>query len=229
MSNPKYLFAAVVFAVPAMCFAQSKAPAQEQAGVYIGGSAGQSSTSFDSNDFGRSTTGVDVSFDKTYPSWKLFVGYNFNRNWAIEGGYSDLGKPVVRYAGTGVLAPAGLTGQATLKNTSWFFAGKGTLPITDAFGLFAKLGVTRNNSDLAGSIDVANAAVRTALVNAGFPLSISKSENRTGLLAGVGVEYSLQRNFRIRAEYEDYGKFGNENDTGRTKTNAWSIGMTYAF
>jgi OOP family OmpA-OmpF porin len=226
MKHSNRLLATLVFAVPAVCFAQ--APAQVETGGYIGLSAGESTTSFDTNDYSFNNANVRESYDKTKSTFKALGGYNFNKNWALEGGYVDFGKPKIDYTGSGALA--GLTGQGTVKDTSWFLAVKGTIPVTNAFGLFAKLGATRNKSELAFSTN--NAAINTA---AGAP--VNNSNSRTGALVGVGAEYSFAGNWRVRAEYEEFGKFGNLIDpnvarltaTGRTKPSLWSVGLTFSF
>jgi OOP family OmpA-OmpF porin len=201
MTKPRILFATLAVALPGLCLAQVPA------GLYVGVSAGQSSTSFESQDY-TFGPGASDSQDETDSAYKLFAGYNFNRNWAVEAGYADLGKPSY------TTRLFGVTGVATVENTAWFVAGKGTLPVGTALGLFAKLGVTQNKSEATGSVGA---------------LSVSGSKTRTEALVGVGAQYSLTRNFGIRAEYEDFGKFGNSNDTGRTKTSLWSVGVTYSF
>lgn len=76
-----------------------------------------------------------ASQEKTKTAYKLFAGYNFNNSFAIEGGYADLGKPAVKSTGpTWSL-------QMTQKESAWFVAGKGTLPINEQFNLFSKLGL----------------------------------------------------------------------------------------
>jgi OOP family OmpA-OmpF porin len=214
MNNSKYLLATLIFAAPAVCFAQSPGS------TYAGWSAGQSMTKFDSNSNSFGVANLGESYDKSESGLKLFAGRNFSKNWALEGGYAGLGTPKIDYTGTGVLA--GTAGRANIKNTAWFFAGKGTLPLSKAIGVFAKLGVTGNKSDFTATTN--NAAVNTA---AGFP--VSKTKVRLSPLVGIGAEFSLTEKFRLRAEYEDFGKFNNDMDAGHTKAALWSIGVTYTF
>jgi OOP family OmpA-OmpF porin len=187
---------------------------------YVGASIGQSSTKFNTTDYSLGLATVSESQDKTDSAYKLFVGYDLNKAWAIEGGYVDFGKAKYMYAGTGALA--GLTGQADIKNSAWFIAGKGTIAINEQFGLFGKLGISSNKSKLSGTTN--NAAVNAA---AGFPMTASKT--RTDLVYGVGAEYSVTKQVALRFEFEDFGKFGNDNDTGRTKASMWSLGLGYKF
>lgn len=163
------------------------------------------------------TTNATESRDADKSASKFFVGYDINSTWAVEAGYADPGKPTCNYVGVGALA--GLVGQATIGNSSWFVAGKGTLPLATNFNLFGKLGAALNESKL--SVSTNNAAV-TAL----FPPS---TKNRSSLLVGIDGEYSLNKNVALRLEFEDFGDFGDSPGTGKTKANMWSLGLTYKF
>lgn len=182
--------------------------------VYVGGSVGQSMTSFN-NEVKSTDPGDSNSEEKTKTAYKLFGGYNFNQYFAVEGGYADLGKPAVKQTWVDG------SGKGTFKETAWFLAGKGTLPINEQFNVFGKLGVTFNH--------VKNSSSDTD----GW--SYSASDNRTGVLYGVGAEYNVTKQIGIRLEYEDFGKFGDklsvdgESGIGRTKTSMWSIGAAYKF
>lgn len=214
MKNAKYFVAALVVAFPAVCSSQTLE------GKYVGWSAGQSMTKFDTanNTFGVANLGE--SYDKSESAFKFFAGHNFNKTWALEVGYAGLGTPKIDYTGNGVLAST--VGRANMKNTAWYLSGKGTLPLTNALGVFAKLGMSGNKSDFTASTN--NAAVNTL---AGFP--IAKTKVRTGPVVGIGMEYQLSEKFRLRAEYEDFGKFNNDMDAGHTSMSLWSFGATYSF
>jgi len=179
---------------------------------YVGGSLGRSMTTFDGTDF-EPFPGETHSFEKNKTAYKLFAGYNFNKNFAIEGGYADLGKPAQNVAWVGG------SGKGVQKESAWFVAGKGTLPINEQFNLFGKLGLTQNKVKASWSD------------TDGFSGSDSKS--RSGVLYGVGAEYNVSKQIGVRMEYEDFGKFGsqfvNDTGTGRTKTSLWSVGMAYKF
>ena len=77
-------------------FLASPALAQDTGHYYGGASIGQSRTEMDTS----RTTGIllpgvaatGAATDKTGNAFKVFGGYQINRNLAIEGGYFDLGK-----------------------------------------------------------------------------------------------------------------------------------------
>ncbi len=214
MQNSKYLLTTLMLLAPLACFAQ------EPGSKYIGWSAGQSTTSFDSKSNSFGVANLSETYDKSESGLKLFAGYNFNKTWALEGGYAGLGKPKIDYNGSGILA--GTAGRANIKNTAWFLAGKGTMPLGNSFAVFAKLGVTGNKSDFSATTN--NPAVNTAA-----ELPITKSKVSLSPLIGIGAEYSLTEKLRLRAEFEDFGKFANDMDAGHTKATLWSIGVTYTF
>lgn len=205
----KTIIALTLAAASTVAFAQNT-------GFYVGGGVGVSDTKFNSSDFSVGVATIRESKDRTDTAWKLFGGYDFNKNLAIEAGYTDLGNPKYKYAGVGILA--GLSAQATADQTAWFVAAKGTLPISQQFNLFGKLGVTSNHLKVSMSASLP-----------GFSGSASKTH--TDALIGVGAEYLVTKNVGIRAEYENYGRFGGDvqNSTGRTKADVWSISASFKF
>jgi OmpA-OmpF porin, OOP family len=76
--------ALAILAIATISAFSAPAVAQDK-GLYLGGSLGQSKVSLD-------CTGASSCDDKD-TSWKIFAGYQVNRNFAIEVGYSNLGRP----------------------------------------------------------------------------------------------------------------------------------------
>jgi len=150
--------------------------------------------------------GSSTSGDKG--TGKLFAGYNFDKNWAIEGGYTDFGSKSYNYTSS----LTGLPGTVGTDAHSFYLAGKATAPINDQFSVFGKLGASRNHN----SVDVTGDAVGLA----------AGSGNKTALYASVGGEYAINRNVSLSLEYENYGK--NDIDQGR-KTGAITAGVRYNF
>ena len=74
--------------------------------------------------------------DKKDEGWKLFGGYQVNRNFAVEGGYADLGQAAIP--------------GAVLDTSAWFAHAVGILPINEQFGLFGKLGLAMVETDTTG-------------------------------------------------------------------------------
>lgn len=185
-------------------------------GFYVGGSIGQSNTRFKSDDFSANSPSVSESKDRHDTAWKLFAGYNFNQYLAVEAGYTDFGKAKYEYQGNGALA--GFQGETKAEQDAWFAVAKGTFPIDAQFNVFGKLGVTRNHLKVSGSTNIP-----------GFTDLGSESENRSDALIGVGAEFLPAKNFGIRVEYENYGRFGDQDNTGRTRVDLWSVGAVFNF
>ena len=193
------------------------APASAQ--FYLGAGVGQSSSKFNTTDFGLGSALVNETQDKSKTAIKIYGGYDFTKNWAIEGGATRLEKPQYRYSGTGALA---VGTRAQVEETAWHVALKGTASLSEQVGVFGKFGVTRNRSNLE--------LPRTgnAAFNALLRLPNSAGKSHANALYGAGAEYSATKNIGLRLEYERYGTFGDTN-TGRTKVDLWSLGATYRF
>ncbi len=186
----------------------------QNSGFYAGGGVGISTTQFKGADFSFGIAAISESKDRSVFGWKAFGGYNFNQNWAVESGYSDLGAPKYKYAGTGALT--GWLGQAKADQTALYVAGKGTHPVNNEFNLFIKLGLTANH-------------LKTSLDSNIPGVNGSWSKTRTEVLYGLGAEYVPVRNVGVRLEWENYGRFGSTDSTGRTTADLWTLGVNYKF
>jgi len=197
------------------CYAQAK-----ESGWYLGVGVGGSRTSYSNVDFTLTppVAGTTESQNTNRTGAKFFAGYDFTKNWGIEGGFASLGTPEYKYGGT-------VNGQDRFKATSWNLAGKGTLPLGDKFNIFGKLGVSSNR------------ASSSTATTGGLVQNVSATKTRTDTLAGVGGTYHINSNISVRLEYESYGKFGNAvnhvvatpGETGRATIGLWSVGMVYKF
>lgn len=213
----KKIIALSLLALATSAFAQGT-------GFYVGGSVGQSNTKFKNEDFSLANDEdlsplspfVSESKDRHNTAWKLFAGYNINQYVGVEAGYADFGTAKYNYTGVNGLDGSG---ERKAEQSSWFAAAKGTLPINEQFNVFGKLGVARNRVKASYAFDI----------GAPFNISDSGSSSKTSLLYGVGAQYNFSEQVGIRVEYENFGKFGNEADTGRTKVDMWSAGVTFNF
>jgi OmpA-OmpF porin, OOP family len=102
------VLSAAAFSLPSLAMAQMKGDSH----WYIGGGIGQADVK-------------EISDEDT--SMKIFGGYQINRTWAVELGYTDFGKVSA--------------GGAEFSSNAWELVGVGTLPLGDGkFGLFGKAG-----------------------------------------------------------------------------------------
>jgi opacity protein-like surface antigen len=101
------------------------------------------------------------------------------------------------------------TPTATAKTTALTAAAVATYKIPKVEGLsaFAKLGVIRADTNS----------------------SVSGSQITTGIFPGIGVMYDLNKNFAVRAEYEDYGNVQTVNSGVNYSLTTISAGVVYRF
>jgi OOP family OmpA-OmpF porin len=153
-------------------------------------------------------------------AWRIFAGYNFNENWAIEGAYTDLGQIKTRYTWNALSLPLF---EVTGEQVAWSGAIKGTLPINKQFDVFGLVGMTSNRTK-----------VNFNEINVNFAGGVpSGSNHRTDLLTGLGVEFKPNPNIGIRLEYQNYNQFGGSgqdlNDSLRMEVDAWTLGGSVKF
>ncbi len=129
-------------------------------------------------------------------SGKLFGGYEFDQTWAAEVGYTDFRKADVSSA----------TNRGDTKGYGYYVAAKATKPINDQFSVYGKLGVQHSQREL-----------RTTLVNL--------KDDDTGAYGALGVQYNLNPQVALTAEYERYGK---SKDFG-AKPDVLTVGARYSF
>jgi len=149
--------------------------------------------------------------------FKLFGGYNFTPNWGAEAAYNDFGNSY-SMKGTIGAVPYSVSGS---KAKNWSLAGVGTLPLSNEFSVFGKLGWAWNDS---------NGGTATS---AGTSVTLG-SNRRSQPLYGVGASYAFTKNWAGRLEYEDFGKVTQDDvwgtgGSGAIKANAWSLSVKYSF
>jgi OmpA-OmpF porin, OOP family len=195
---------------------------------YVGVSGGQSRADLDDWDFYNTYTYkggpinglVTLNADTRDTAWRIFAGYNFNENWAIEGAYTDLGRVKAHYSWSADGTPLF---EVTGDQVAWSAALKGTLPINKQFDLFGLLGATSNRTK-----------VNFNEINVNFAGGVpSGSDHRTGLMTGLGAEFKPTPNIGIRLEYQNYDQFGGSgqdlNDPLRMTIDTWQLGANVKF
>jgi OmpA-OmpF porin, OOP family len=184
-------------------------------GWYGGASAGQSRAKIDDPRITRSLLGngfaSSIDDDDRDIGYKIFGGYQFNRNFALEGGYFDLGK----FGYTARTVPSGtLTGSSRIRGLNLDLVG--TLPITDKFSAFARVGL--NYADVRDSFS-GTGAVRV--------LNPNPSKREANYKFGVGAQYAFTDALAMRVEAERYrinDAVGNRGDVDLV-----SVGLIYRF
>lgn len=183
-------------------------------GWFAGMNVGKSSANIDSTAIrsalennGFAVTSIDK--DSRNEGYKIYLGYQLGRYIALEGGYFDLGDfrfmadtlPVTSYGGY-------------TKLKGWNLDLVGNLPLTARLSAFARLGVTRNESETRFS---SNGLINTA----------DYSDDYTKHKYGLGLQYDISAAFTLRLEAERYRMddlVGNDGDI-----DLYSLGLVYRF
>jgi hypothetical protein len=187
----------LIFAVIAGVAVAGAAQAQETyPKTYVGVGVATADHEFSAN----GATNTDT--DSWKPSGKVFAGYEANQNWGAEIGYTDFRKSSANYTLNGV------NGNAEMKGHSAYLAAKGTVPINDQFSAYAKLGASYNKASLSSTTP-----------------GLSYDGHKTSPYGALGVQYKLNQQVSLVAEYERYG---DKRDIG-AKPDVVTVGARYSF
>lgn len=185
--------------------------------VYVVGSVGRSSIDIDQNDVdsdlvAAGAVGVSSNLDDNDTGYKLQLGYQYNKNFAVEGGYIDLGK--AKYSASF----AGGSADASVKASGWNISAVGILPINDSFSVFGKVGAI----DGKVKIDVSASGP-------GGTASGSESATKWKTLWGAGATYNISKQIGVRFEYEKFNNLGDDDTTGEDDVDLVSAGVVFKF
>jgi OOP family OmpA-OmpF porin len=150
--------------------ASMAARADVQPGFYAGAGFGTTKINDD---------GFDNNIDDSDTGFKIFGGYSFNQNFAIEATYFDLGEAGGSF-GVGENFDVGISGFGV--------SAVGVLPLSDMFSLFGKVGYASYDID---------AHVEIVGVGSG-----SASDSQSDLTFGAGAALSFAERFEARLEFE---------------------------
>ena len=159
---------------------------------------------------GLQSSGFTVtSVDKDENSFglKLFGGYKINRNFAVEGGYFNLGK----FGYTANTTTGSQTGSAKYQGLN--LDGVGMLPLTQKFSALGRVGLTYTQAK--GTFSG---------VGVSEP---SPSKTEANYKLGLGAQYDLTDSLGLRAEVERFritDAIGNDGSA-----HMFSVGLVYYF
>ena len=181
----------LIFALIATAAAMGTAQAQQGPYIGLGVASADHTSSLPGTTNGNS--------DGWKASGKIFGGYDFDKTWGVEAGYTDFRKSDYSYN----IGAQSYRGQAD--GHSVYLAGKATAPINDQFSVFGKLGVADNKVSLNDPI--------------------FRGDSKTEVYAGIGGQYNLNQKVALTLEYERYGK---SKDIG-AKADVITVGAKYSF
>lgn len=131
---------------------------------YLGASLGQAE--FDSCP-GATCAGHDQAY-------KVFAGYRWTRNLALEAGYVDFGKVTVTTGDSLEIKPRGFAGHLV---ASW--------PLTERFSVLGRIGMVYGDAKVSGATG-------------------SRSDKGAKAAYGIGAQFDVARDFMVRLEWERY-------------------------
>lgn len=157
-------------------------------GFYAGVSLGQARTNVPGA-FGASTKSNDTVYG-------ILAGYQFDKNWAAEAEYTGVGK----------YTTATVSGKAD----AFAIAAVGTLPMSDTFSLYGKLGVAQVSGKASGGT--------------------ASNANRTSATYGLGVQYNATQAIGIRFGWDRFGAAANSGGaTQNYNSNLWRVAAVFKF
>jgi len=181
-------------ALTASAFALPAAAQMNLSAFYVGATVGQS-------EFKNACDGTTGSCDDKDTAWRILLGYQLNRNFAVEAGYHDLGK--AEASGAGV--------TASIKTKIWELVAVGMLPVANQFSVYGKLGGYHAKSEGTSNIGV------------------SADENNNGVTWGVGGQWDPMANLGVRLEWQQYHDIGGDSLGGKDNVNVISVGALWRF
>jgi OOP family OmpA-OmpF porin len=160
---------------------------------------------------GSGFTTNSIDDDSKDTGWKLLGGKKFNKNFAVEASYFNLGE----FGFTAQTTPPGtLTGKIKLQGVG--VDGLGILPLTDRFSAFGRLGLqyaqAKDTFTGTGAVSVSNP---------------NPSKSSLGYKAGLGVQYDFTPSLGLRGEWENYRVNDAVNNKGNINT--LMVGLVYMF
>lgn len=185
---------------------------------YAGASIGMSSTPVYASDV-PVTGATAATFPKndTDTGYKAQLGYQFNPNFALEGGYVNLGKANI----TNIATPIAGSLRGDVKSDGWNLMAVGILPLTGDFSLLGKVGAlfstTKGDYTPTGAVFLAP----------GVQPSYTKSE--TNLAYGIGLQYNINKSMSVRAEAESFVDLRSSDASKKRNVDLYSIGLIFKF
>jgi OOP family OmpA-OmpF porin len=155
------MFKKIALVLLALLFATTSAMAE---GFYAG--AGLGVTQIEDEEEGE-------SFKDSPFGWKIYAGYDFNENFAVEGAYLNSGE-----------AEDDVLGEAVkVELTAFVVSAIGLVPVGESAQIFGKIGYYDGEEDITA-------------------FGITFSDDDSGLTAGAGVRFKMSDNVALRADFD---------------------------
>jgi OOP family OmpA-OmpF porin len=175
--------------------------AAEQEGWYLGAGVG-----YAKNTLSNVRWFADTSEKTNDAGFKVYGGYQFNKNWAAEIEAVSLGKYTADSPNL----------HSSVKTSGLGVSAIGMLPLSEQFSLLGKLGVLAKFTD-------------TKEYDNNSSYNYSQKKTSAAALLGFGAEYRFTPDLALRAEYEYFGKSSVGENDSKVSNGLLSVGMRYSF
>jgi len=197
----------------------SLSAAAQDRGTYIGIGLGQSRIQADTGaidtaarraGFAASTT----TADEHDTAWKLYLGHQYHRNFAVEASYTDFGRFSLGTQTTGPVASL----SGSVRGYAVSLDAVGLAPVSERFTLFGKVGIQHWDVN-----------TQAATLAAGTATTATTSARGNDWKLGLGARYDFTRNVGVRFEWERFVNVGDSATTGRSNIDVLAVGVQYRF
>lgn len=189
-----------------------------ESGWYGGLSIGQSMADIAhdriANQLGVGVGSIAFDDDDRDVGYKLFAGRKFNKNFAVEGGYFNLGK-----FGFTANYPTANTFSGNMKLQGLNLDAVGILPFSEKFSALGRVGLIYTEGKDRFSGTGAGTAVAAADPN--------PKESKANYKFGAGLQYDFTRALSMRGEWERYRV--NDAVGNRGDIDLLSVGLVFMF
>jgi OOP family OmpA-OmpF porin len=200
--------------------AQQRAQPVSDSGFYILGSVGRAWADINNAAIDESVRSAgfatsSTTSDDDVSAWKLALGYQIGRNFALELAYAHFDNFNLTTTTTGPAA----TFNGNIDGKAYSLDLIGILPVSSNVDLFAKVGAHHWDVDTRLAAVAGGATVGTA----------SGSADGTDWKFGVGARWNFSRNLGLQLEWERYNDVGDANVTGKSDIDMVTVGLRWKF
>jgi|GEM_PF-1755993 len=203
-----------VLSVAAVALALSATAAQAHEGLYVGGNFQMGNFNLEAPSDINANLKDAIGGKYSAATLNLVAGYDFNQYFAVEG---RVGIP----SSSETSSYGGLVTLEGKPKTSYALFGKGTLPITEMFSVYALAGVGASPYQVDLSYNIPTVGSGKETVNF----------DGVSLQYAAGVEVNFTQSIAMTAEYGMYG-YGKKDIAGKEAkydTTGFNIGLKYKF
>lgn len=161
---------------------------------------------------GSGATSIVSNLDRAAGSYAAHLGYQFNHNLALEGGYVSLGRNTYNASFTGG------TANTVIKSSGPELSGLGMVPINDDIDVFGRAGAVATNTR--------STAIVSGLANGNV---LNAGERKLSPELGIGLDYGFTRSMALRAEAERVYGVGDGSRNVKGNIDLVTVGLKFAF